>query len=226
MEKKSSFSLLNILSIILLILPFPLIAYYWNVLPEEVPIHWNAKGEPDGWGSKWWGISLMPLINIVMYFFLGALPMLAAKKNIPQFWNTIEVIRLLMVGFFFCIFGLTLLFCLGSSVNISLGVICLVLVLFMVLGNYMGKFRPNYFVGVRTPWTLENEEVWAKTHRLTGRLWVIGSFLMIGITLLLHDSPYFVGLFISFVLFISFFPIIYSFVLYKRIERNNENQEA
>ena len=97
-----------------------------------------------------------------------------------------------------------------------------VLILFMVLGNYFGKLRPNYFVGIRTPWTLENETVWLKTHRLGGKVWVYGSLIMLIAKFLLPMEPFFIFIFIGFTLIIALIPIVYSYLLYKKMEKEGQ----
>jgi len=105
---------------------------------------------------------------------------------------------------------------LGFHVNFVFLITFGVLLMFLILGNYMGKFSANYFIGIRTPWTLENEEVWNHTHRLTGKLWVGSSLIMLVVRLMVNNEVFFY-IFIPYVLIIVIIPILYSYLYYKRL---------
>ena len=111
-----------------------------------------------------------------------------------------------------------MLVALGHPVNVSMFVCVGTSLLFVVIGNVMGKFKHNYFVGIKTPWTLANEEVWAKTHRMAAPLWVVGGIISAIFAILGNGkSSSFIALMII-VSVISIVPIIYSYVIFKKLK--------
>lgn len=213
------------LALALLVLPFLVISYYWDTLPEKIPVHWNEKGEVDRYGDKV-EVFLLPIISIFTYLFVMFLPRIDPKNNIARLVKVLDKIGLALAGFMTFIFLLTFSQVLGYTFNITNVILYAVIGLFMIIGNFMGKFRPNYFVGIRTPWTLENEEVWVKTHRFTGALWVSASAAMLFFLLFQYDSQApFIYLFFAYVGVITIIPILYSFWIYQQIKKNEADQE-
>lgn len=202
--------------IILLILGFVLGAYFYPSLPDKVPIHWDAKGEVNGYGSRFFGAVGLPLINVAMYLLFRALPFIdPKKKNYETFKATYRFVMYLIIVFFLGMEIMTLLIATGIAVNMPLLIQIMVSLLFILLGNVMGRFKHNYFVGIKTPWTLASEEVWRKTHRLAAPLWVLGGIANIVLALL---GISFEGLsFLVIVAIISIVPIGYSYFAYKKI---------
>lgn len=147
-------------------------------LPEQVPIHWNLHGEADGFAGKFWGAIGLPLLNVGIYLMLLFLPLVDPKRaNYPRFIRFYRGFRVFMAFFFAGLHGVTLYAALGRPIDVGLVVTLGVSLLFVYLGNSLGRIRHNYFVGIRTPWTLANEEVWRRTHRLGGRLFVLAGLL-------------------------------------------------
>lgn len=199
---------------LMLIIPFAFIAVYWDQFPEMIPTHFGMNGQPDDYSGKVFGLLLLPGINTAMYFLFMLLPKIdPSGKNYKLFSDKYFIIRLVLHVFFTFLFFVIAFYSLGYAFNISLFIMYGMLLLFLLLGNYMGNVRHNYFIGVRTPWTLANEEVWTKTHRLTAKLWVFSSILMMALLPLLPEEAF--GIFI---LAISLIPIVYSFILFKKIQ--------
>jgi uncharacterized membrane protein len=149
-------------------------ALCWSHVPDRIPVHWNIQGEVDGYGGKFTGLVLLPLIMLGMYLLLLVLPVLdPGRANYPSFAGAYNAIRLTLTLFFSCIYVVTVLVALGYRVNMSTVIGLAMGLLFMILGNVMGKIRPNWFVGVRTPWTLTSKLSWTKTHRLAGWLFIL-----------------------------------------------------
>jgi uncharacterized membrane protein len=118
--------------------------------------------------------------------------------------------------------GVVLLYMIKKGNDYSLSLVFVVIgLLISVLGNFMKTVRPNYFIGIRTPWTLENAEIWDKTHRLGGKLWFVAGLLMILLAFILKDASY-VLVFTGLILVIALIPVGYSFILYRRISRQEE----
>ena len=204
------------LIIILILLGFALGAYFYPSLPDRVPIHWNATGEINGYGSKLFGAFGLPLINLGLYLMFLMLPYIDPKrKNYPDFQSTYQFIKHLLIVFFLGLEVFTLLLATGAVVNRPIFIQIMISLLFILLGNVMGRVKHNYFIGIKTPWTLANEEVWRKTHRLAAPLWVIGGIVNILLTCL---GPNFNGIgFVIIVAVISIVPIVYSYIAYQQI---------
>ncbi|BDS13748.1 SdpI family protein [Aureispira anguillae] len=190
----------------------------WESLPQQIPIHWNIKGEVDGYSDKsslWWVILAM---NAPIYLLLLFLPKLSAKqKNIQLMGKKYYRLRLILQLF---LSALVFAILLASSGNSSASIETLLgycFVFFMLsFGNYMGSIRQNHFMGIRTPWTLENEEVWKKTHQLGGRLW-IGSAIIGLVLLLILPSNWILIIIVALMTIPMFAAAIYSFILFKKI---------
>ncbi|MGG4000588.1 SdpI family protein [Anoxybacillus kestanbolensis] len=148
-------------------------------LPNEVAIHWNVAGEPDGFMSKWWGALLFPILLTGIVALIVFLPKVDPRKeNYEEFEKVYRIFLHVFVLFLFSIHVVTLAYNIGIPVQVDVVVPIGVGMLFIVLGNYMPKIKPNYFIGIRTPWTLENEVVWQKTHRVGGKVFVIMGVLI------------------------------------------------
>jgi uncharacterized membrane protein len=146
----------------------------WPIAPETFPVHWNIRGEVDRYGGKFEGLLLLPLISVGLYALLFFLPRLdPGRANYPSFRPAFSIIRLAIITFLAIVYACTLFVAFGFNVNMGAVIPVLVGGLFAVLGNFMGKLRPNWFVGVRTPWTLSSRHSWNLTHRLAGRLFVL-----------------------------------------------------
>ena len=157
-------------------------AIRWGSVPDQIPIHWNAAGEVDGYGGRFTGLLLMPLIALALYLLLRYIPRIdPAKANYENFATTYLVIRVVFVVYMaFIYFVMNLAIANEENVAVDKFILGAVAVLFIVLGGAMGKFRPNWFVGIRTPWTLTSKLSWTKTHRAGG--WV---FIGSGVSMLL-----------------------------------------
>jgi len=213
------------LSLLLLALPFVVIAYYWNSLPTEIPMHWNFQGEVDRTSDSPLAIFILPLCNIAVFFILLLIPVLDPKQMTDYFRKTLTIITTVTIGFMSILSILIVLLTVGIIKEMNMGGLFQIIlpITFLLMGNYFGKIRPNYFLGIRTPWTLEYEDIWVETHRMAGKLWVGASLVMILLSLLL-SSYYANYAFLVYLLIIAFVPIIYSFILYK--QRPNEATES
>ncbi len=189
----------------------------YPLLPEQVASHWDANDQVNGYMSRFWGVALMPLITIGMALLFLAIPNIdPLKANIDQFREYFNTFIVLIVTFMLYIHGLTLAYNLGYIFRISLAMIPAMGLLFVFAGIMMGKARRNYFIGIRTPWTLANDEVWDKTHALGSKLFIaagLGSLL----TVFLGEN----GLWFLMTIIIgaALVPVVYSYVLFTKITR-------
>ncbi len=174
---------LSYLELILLAAPFPVLALCWKQLPARVPMHWNLTGEIDGWASKP-SLLLMPLIGISAVALMSFLPRFDPKlrQNLGDHGRMpaiLPILRLTLLLLLDVIFAVQIAVSLGARVDSGRLLLVATLIFLTVIGNFSTNLRPNYFVGIRTPWTLQNGETWRATHRLGGRLLFFGSVLLL-----------------------------------------------
>jgi uncharacterized membrane protein len=197
--------------IFLTIIPIVYLLIYWSDLPDKLPIHFDINSNPNGYGSK----LVYILLPVVLYMLPLVLPFIdPRKKNYEIFSSTYFKLRIIL-GMFIGIFTIAVVYntlhgieTMGLFIPIS---VCLI---FTLLGNYMGNIRPNYFVGIKVPWTLNNDVVWIKTHKLAGKLWFWGGLTGLA-ALFFIKNPVIVIL--SILIFITVVPIIYSYIIYQKI---------
>lgn len=203
--------------LVILFIPIITLIVFWDQLPDQLPIHWNHRGEVDAYGPKY----LLALINVGLYFLLVALPYFDPRKsNYKIFSGTYYKIRLLLTLFFSLICGIIYANALGLEMNMGRIVGLSILAIITVLGNYFGNIRPNWFVGIKTPWTLESEEVWKKTHILGGRLWFWGGLFGIICSFFLSNAQLFSWMLVITIV-ISIIPVVYSYFLFKWEQKND-----
>jgi uncharacterized membrane protein len=219
--KKISFNLKRELPLIFIIIAaFAISMYFYPELPDKIPTHWNFKGEIDGYSGKLTGAFLMPVINLVMYGMFIFFPALDPKReNYKLFEGTYIYFRYLFHIFFIGMQILTIAAALGYNVNTGRWVILGISLLFMLMGNVMGRLKHNYFVGIKTPWTLANEEVWVKTHRLGAIMWTCGGLMGV-ILSLLNVNPGVMFIFI--IVFITLIPVGYSYIIFNRLKKTDK----
>lgn len=208
-------SLKNELPIVgLVLLPFVYLAFVWNQLPDEVPVHWNFEGEIDRYGNKTSLLLIPILLPLLTYLVFVLIPKIDPKNNLNKMGNKFQKLKFALTAFM----SVLALFIIYSAKNQSLGnpnyLILLVGLLYIILGNYFKTIKPNYFIGIRTPWTLENDYIWQKTHKFGGILWFFGGLIIIILSLVLDtnlNNIFFLG--ISAV--ITILPILYSYLMSK-----------
>ena len=206
---KKNWKVLVITSVITLM---PILAglILWNQLPEQMPTHWNAAGEVDGWSSKPFAVFGLPLILLAAQWLctlgVGADP---KKNNHPE--KILHLVLWIIPILSVVLHAVTYATVLGKEVRMELIMPVLIGLLFAIIGNYMPKCKQNYTIGIKIPWTLNSEENWNRTHRFAGRLWVI-----CGIAIML--TGFFGGfwVFLPIVLLMVIVPFIYSYVLYRK----------
>ena len=172
----------------IVILPFTYLAYVWNNLPNKVPIHWNLKGEIDRYGDKSELILIPILLPLLTYLIFLIVPKIDPKNKLNKMGNKLNTIKFLTTAFM----SILALFIIYSAKNQTFTnpnyIVLLIGSLYLILGNYFKTIKANYFIGIRTPWTLENETVWKETHKLGGKMWFIGGLLIIISSLLLENQ--------------------------------------
>ena len=205
----------------IVLLPFIYLGYIWNSLPEQVPMHWNLKGEIDDYGSKYSLIGMVFLLPVLTYVLMLVVPKIDPKKRMESMGGKYNQFKFILVTFM----SVLALFIIYISNNKTLSnpnlIVVLVGTLFVFMGNYFKVIKQNYFIGIKTPWTLESEEVWKLTHLLAGKMWVIGGIIIVICSLILPENINFYFL-ISITTVISIVPIVYSYLIYKKLKNTNE----
>ena len=154
-------------------------AIVYPSLPERLPTHWNLRGEIDGWSGRAWGAWMIPAIILLMWGLLRWLPSIDPRGgNYAKFGGAFEGIMIAVMLFMLGVHAVILGAALGYPVAVERVMPVGMGILFIVIGNLMPRARPNWFVGIRTPWTLSSDRVWEKTHRVGGRLFVVGGLLI------------------------------------------------
>lgn len=210
-------------SIVWLVITAPAIYLFliWNKLPEKIAVHYNLSGAPDRYGNKNTMLvvtALLVLVNAGIYLLLSNIHRIDPKKSAVENKD-----RMLRIGFAVSVFVsavLCMIIYSGQSAALKFNVKWIfagVGVLFSLLGNYMHNIKPNYFAGLRLPWTLENEENWRKTHLLAGKLWFAGGLVMVAVSLFLPLVSGFIC-FALIAMIITIIPCIYSYKLFKKMK--------
>lgn len=205
----------EILPLFIIAVAFVLGFYFYSIFPEQVPVHWNVAGEVDRWGSKFEGAFLMPLIGLGMYLLFWLIPLIDPKKEkYLEFEKVYHIFRNLIILVLFGIYLIASLNGLGKNIRVEVWIPLMIGVLFLILGNYMSKIKPNWFMGIRTPWTMSSEEVWNKTHRLGGKTFMLMGLWLIITPILPFNSL--VWILIVPIGLMAVIPIVYSYILFKR----------
>lgn len=190
-------------------------AWAYPHLPARVPVHWGIGGRVNGYGPKWFGAFGLGLLALGMYVLFAVLPGVdPRRKNYPAFLSTYRLFRWLSILIILLTGGIVLAAGLGYHPAVGVIVRVAISLLLVAMGNSLGKVRPNYFVGIRTPWTLANEEVWRRTHRLAALLWVGGGVVLLAVSFL--PGPVAVVPFFGLLLLLVLVPVVYSYRIYPR----------
>jgi len=188
-------------------------------LPGSLATHWNMHGEPDGYSPKWALFLIGPGIMAAIMLLMYLLPWLSPKRfEIESFHSTYLQIMLMLVALI-GYFSIVILWSgIGHGLNVGRAIIGGVCLLLALLGNLMGKVRRNFYVGVRTPWTLADERVWYATHRFAAKTLVAGGLAGLALTFAgLNGWPVMVALLVG-----ALLPVVYSLMFYKQLERRGE----
>ena len=183
----------------------------WNRLPENIPVHWNIAGEVDRYGSRAMVVLGLFGFLLVIHWF-GIFATVMDPKNKEQTEKALLLVYWIVPVLSLVMAVLTYSTALGAAVSVNTVLPVFLGLLFTVIGNQMPKCRRNYTIGIKIPWTLESEENWNATHRLAGKIWVIGGLLTIAVGLLAVP----VWAVLAVLLVMGFLPIGYSYYWYKK----------
>jgi len=202
-----------IIASIVTLLPIAAGLLLWDSLPEVMATHWGADGTADGHSSKLFTVLVLPLILLAFHWLCVIVTALDPKNkeiNRKLFNIVIWICPILSI----LVSSFTYMFGLGLDFDVSKIIIAFMGVLFFIIGNYLPKVRRNYTIGIKIPWTLDSDENWNATHRLAGKIWVIGGIVMIPCVMLQY-SVGFAAMFIILAVMIII-PIVYSYIISRR----------
>jgi uncharacterized membrane protein len=212
----------EIVPVLLILISAAASFYFYAHFPERVPMHWNFAGQVNGWGNRIQGAFAIPGMLVAMYFLFIFLPMLDPKKErYEQFVKTYNIFRNLILLVLAAIYFIASLNALGYNLPVQYFIPLIIGLLFIVMGNYMGKLKRNWFIGIRTPWTISSEEVWNKTNRFGGYLFMLAGLIMMALPFL--PSLLGIWLFGGMMVALVFGTFVYSYVLYVKEKNNKKN---
>lgn len=213
----------EIMLIIISLIPIVFFIFSWNDLPDPMPTHFNINMEPDDYSSRTSALIFITGTMVAMFLLFKYIPRIDPKGKIKMHSKVYVIIRFIMA---ILMAFIAVLFIINAQMKVSeqliSGGVCISLgAVFIGLGNYLPVIKQNFFVGIRTPWTLSSEAVWTKTHRVGGKLMVIGGVLMLGAAFI----PNIVGGVIASVIVLVAMMlglVIYSFVLFKKEKKSEK----
>ena len=199
-----------VMTSIVILLPMVAGVILWDRLPEQIPIHWNAAGEIDGWSGKPLAVFGFPLILVALQW-VAAVATFTDPKKANHSEKILHLVLWLVPALSVLLHAATYAAALGETVQMERLAPVAMGLIFAVIGNYLPKCKQNYTIGIKIPWTLNREENWNKTHRFAGRLWVV-----CGLVIML--TGFFGGfwIFLGIVLLMVLAPFLYSYSLYKK----------
>ncbi|MDX1406048.1 MAG: SdpI family protein [Woeseiaceae bacterium] len=205
----------NIICLLMITAVIVLTVILYPGLPEQIPTHWNFEGQVDGYMPKPWGVIVLPLAALFSFAVMRLVPVISPKGfRTDKFIDVINIFTVAIVGFMSGVALLVLLEAAGLNVRINQMIYAGLGLLFIVLGMYMGKVGKNFFIGIRTPWTLASDEVWNRTHRVAGKVLVAVGLVFL-LSAFVRISP---AIVIAAVVVLILVPVVYSFVIYRRLE--------
>ncbi|MDD5221472.1 MAG: SdpI family protein [Candidatus Pacebacteria bacterium] len=206
-----------ILSLLLILASFLIGYFIYPQMPERMASHWNGLGQVDGYMSRAWALYMMPVLALIMFILMLFIPKLdPLKKNVKKFQEYYYGFILGMIAFLFYIYLLTIFWNLGMRFSMIRSLVPAFAILFYYCGILLEKAKQNWFIGIKTAWTLSNEEVWNKTHKLGGKLFKLaGVISLIG----LFFEKVAIWLVTGPILLASIFIVFYSYWVYKKIKK-------
>jgi len=198
--------------------------YYYPILPDQVVSHWGINGEPNGYASKTFILALVPGLSILFVLLFLVLPRIdPMKENIAKFRNYYQGIIVLLVGFLLYLQIITIVWNLGFQFQMIQALAPALAVLFYVIGVTLQHSKRNWFLGIRTPWTLSSDAVWEKTHRIGGHLFKLsGLIALLGVIYPQYALP----LIIIPIIATAIYTTVYSYFEYAKIKGSIKEKTA
>ena len=201
-------------SIVLIALAFVFTALVFQSLPSQMPMHWNLVGEVDSYMTKNFAAWLMPCLAIFLYLSFHFAPKFDPKKEkYTLFSHEWDIIKTGIIAFLLYVHGIIIYASLNGDTNIMSPLFVGLGSLFILIGNYLSKVRQNYFIGIRTPWSLESEENWNKTHRYASWTFVFAGLIVLIEAFVLWYAPIII---FGSIMFAALLPVLYSYLFYTK----------
>lgn len=207
-----------ILTSIVILIPMLVGLLLWSKLPEQIPSHWNINGEVDGWSSKAFVVFAIPAIMLGFHWICVLASSLDPKSKGYHSKMVLLVLWIIpVISLVLC--SLVYTAALGYSLNVQIIMPLLVGLMFIIVGNLLPKCRQSYTLGIKLPWTLASEENWNKTHRFSGKVWVIGGVVTMA-TAFLGSFWILLGVLGLMVII----PTVYSYMHYRKHAQEKEDK--
>jgi len=215
----------NWIVFVVILSSFIIAVYLYPQMPGRMASHWNVRGEVDGYLPKFWALFLMPSLSAGLVLLFIVLPRIDPLKNIEKFGRYYDGFLVVLTGFLFYLYLLTIFWNIGFRFSLIQLLTPAFGMLFYYIGVLTEKAKRNWFVGIRTPWTLSNEGVWEKTHKLGGKLFKLTGIIAFFGTVLEGFALFFV---LAPVLIVSIYVVVYSYFEYQKIEIDDklDNHQA
>lgn len=207
----------RVIALVIIILSFILAIFVYPLMPSKIASHWNSNGQVNGYTTKFIGLFLMPVISLAIFFLFVLLPKIdPLKKNYAKFRKQYEAFILVITGFFFYLYVISILWNTEMKFSINQLLVPAFAVLFFYSGILMEKAKRNWFVGIRTPWTLSSKKVWDKTHQLGGQLFKLSAVISL---LGLLSKDWAIVAIIAPIIVSSVSLVVYSYLLYQKVKK-------
>ena len=204
----------EILIVGIALLSFAIGVYYYPQMPEQMASHWNAAGQVDDYLSKFWGLFLIPITLVGLALLFMAVPRVdPLRENIEKFRKYYDGFVILFMIFMICVYLATILWSIEIRISINVFLPIAAGIMFIGAGILVENTKQNWFVGIRTPWTMSSESVWDKTHRMGGKLFKIAGVISIVGILFQSYAVYFV---LVPAILVAVYTVVYSYVEYKK----------
>ncbi len=209
----------SIVALLLTLLTFAVTLGVYHNLPSQVPIHWNTRGQVDGYGPRWHTLVVLPGVMLFLVGVTLVLPWLSPRSfQVNTSSNAYLQIMLAVLVFVAYIHFVTLAAALGRSMNMGAMIVGAICAMFAAIAMPLARVRRNFYVGVRTPWTLASDRVWEATHRFAAKTFLAGGLVGLVLAAFLSEPwPSIVALGAA-----GLAPVIHSLVFYKQLERRGE----
>jgi uncharacterized membrane protein len=208
-----------LVAVLLILAALVATAAVYPQLPERVATHWGIDNRPNGYSPKWALFLIGPGLMMLLLVLFRFLPWLSPKQwEVDSFRTTYLQVMLIVIALMGYLYGATLWAGMTGSANVGRAIVGGVCLLLALLGNLLGKVRRNFYIGVRTPWTLANERVWNATHRFAAKTFVVGGLTGLALTLVgFQGWPV-----LAVLLAAPLIPAAYSLFFYKQLERRGQ----
>lgn len=199
---------------LVLAVPIGLLLIQWKQIPQTIPLHYGLDGKADRWGGKETLLWLVPVVSLIAYLVLLLIPFIDPKKRIGGMGGKYFSFRLLVQAILTAVLLLFLVSLYQQEVAFTDYLFPLLALVFLLVGNYLQAIKPNYFIGIRTPWALNDDDNWLRTHRFASRCLVLGGLVLLLVSLL--GGPALRPFFLPVLLIILLIPVGYSYLLYRK----------